>query len=200
MSRKKQKLTAKPKTKQAKTKHPAKFIGLTTVESMEKDFRNTPAKLILHCRKNLSQLKQHEKKLKAQLSKATASKKVAKTKHAALTTKMTPAAKKQMIVAKKTCDSWDKATAQLTAEIDHIKAICKSLVQKQTKYTAISKQLAQFEKDFFADSQKKTVAKKKIKKADTNSRSKIVIEPASQAHDEHAVTLTNTEESVEVTA
>lgn len=127
-----------------------KKIALTLSETIANNFSLIPAKLVAQARKDLTLLKQYEKKCQNELKKASAQKLTAKKQHSKLIkpakTKMTASQKKQLSIAKLTMDHATKTILALSSTQTQIKQQLKSLTNMQNKFTALSKQLIAFEK------------------------------------------------------
>lgn len=119
-------------------------------ESLEKSFREIPAKIAEQTQKDLIALKQQEAKLQSSLQKMQKQQKTMSSKQSSLASKdkLTTAAKKQLKVSKKATDVLNKAIANVLKQIDQNRQQGKSLSQKQAKYVAIKKQIIKLEKEW----------------------------------------------------
>ncbi len=176
MQRKK---NAKPVKAKNNIKRQPKSV-MTPAQVIEKEFNEAPAKLMTQFRKELTALKQQEKKLKSELKKAQVQKKVAKNKRTALVnkTKMnnTAAAKKLLNAAKQHYDQVCSLIQDLSTKCDNLKKQSSLLSEKQSKFTALSKHLKQFEKQWMMKNKKPTTASKTRKKTDKKSKVEADIE------------------------
>lgn len=119
-------------------------------ESLEKSFREIPAKIAIQTQKDLIALKQQEAKLQSSLQKMQKQQKTISTKQSSLASKdkLSTAAKKQLKVSKKASDVLNKAITSILKQIDQNRLQGKSLSQKQAKYVAIKKQIIKLEKEW----------------------------------------------------
>ncbi len=119
-------------------------------ESLEKSFREIPAKIAVQTQKDIIALKQQEAKLQSSLQKMQKQQKTITTKQSSLASKdkLTTAAKKQLKVSKKASDVLNKAIANILKQIDQNRQQGKSLSEKQAKYVAIKKQIIKLEKEW----------------------------------------------------
>lgn len=157
-----------------------------TANTLEKDFRAIPAKLVTQFRKEVAALSQQEKKLKTALKKADAQQKTLKNKHAALTEKAkkkpSPTSKKQINLAKTAHDKSVKAIQDFTKQLDQIKAEIHTIATKQAKFAAIATQLNQFEKQWATKAKQATKAAPKTGKK-TVKKQKIATNASTPAHE-----------------
>ena len=166
MSRRK--VTKKAKAKKATAtvaKRPTKKVVNTLTETLEKNFRDTPAKLLTQCRKELSGLKQQEKKLQSELKKAQAQKKTTQKQSITLAakhkSKPNATSKKQLAAQKQTIEKFIKTIAGLVTQLNTLKLAAKTLTQKLNKQTAIHKLLTAFEKQWEIKTRKAAVKPRK---------------------------------------
>lgn len=134
-----------------------KTATLTSVQALEKTFRDLPAKLILQCQKELATLKTQEQKITKALQKNLTLKKNTQKKLATLTAKskgkLTAVIKKQLLSFKKILTQLEKETSTFMTQLKQMKEQAATLVQKQKQFSSMTKLLATLEKE---------VAKKKI--------------------------------------
>jgi hypothetical protein len=189
MSRKK--VIKKPTAKKATTtnaKRPAKKAVSTGTDSVEKNFRDTPAKLIAQFGKELSGLKQQDKKLQSELKKAQAQKKTSQKQSVTLAAKhkAKPNAtiKKQLATQKVTIEKITKIIAGVTAQINVLKLATKALTQKQNKQTAIHKLLTAFEKQWEIKARQAAAPKPRKKAAKKSSASTPATHTTTTHHNE----------------
>ncbi|MDR3477326.1 MAG: hypothetical protein P4M14_04775 [Gammaproteobacteria bacterium] len=187
-------------TKKTAVKSQPKKAANHLANTLEKDFRDIPAKLIAQLRKEVATLAQQEKKLKVELKKADAQKKASKTKHAALTlkAKKKPSAtsKKLMNLAKMTHDKTLKTIQDLTKQLDQIKAETKTVATKQAKFAAIATQLNQFEKQWALKAKKATKIAPKARKK-TTRKQKTASDAATPSHENASFNLSASSETSE---
>ncbi|HEX2548795.1 MAG TPA: hypothetical protein VHM20_03135 [Gammaproteobacteria bacterium] len=136
-------------------------------ESLEKSFREMPAKIAMQTQKDLIALKQQEAKLQSSLQKMQKQQKTINNKQSSLASKdkLSTAAKKQLKVSKKASDVLNKAIANILKQIDQNRQQGKTLSQKQAKYVAIKKQIIKLEKEWNQTSAKTTKTTKPAPKA-----------------------------------
>lgn len=193
MPRKKMKAVSKSKGKKVvKSKQQGKSGRLSLVESIEKDFLHVPAKLAGLYKKDLIQVKQQEKKLKADIKDAEAQKKTIQHKCTILSEKNTAAAKKQLAKAKKLLVNSNKLIATLTSELAKVEKHAHTLAQKQTKYSLLGKELIKLAKELDAKVTK-AVAPKQRKKSAKKAKAAEFIE---EAPAEEVITMMEDEEPV----
>jgi hypothetical protein len=170
MSRKKviTKAKAKKATATAAKRPATKKAANTLSATLEKNFKDTHAKLIAQCRKDLSGQQQQEKKLQSELKKAQAQKKTSQKQAATLAakhkSKPSAATKKQLAAHKQTVEKHTKTITGLTANLNVSKATTKSIAQQQNKHTAIQKLLSAFEKQWEMKARQAATAKAKPRK------------------------------------
>jgi hypothetical protein len=161
------------KVKKLAIKRQVKTAASGLADSLEKSFREIPAKIIAQTRKELSTIKQQEAKLKTEQKKAQAQKKITKTKHMALTAKAkskpSPTTKKQLVSAKQAFDKVSKTIAGIDANLAVVKKQVDTLSKKNAKFTALSKQISSFDKEW--ERKGKTPKKSKSTKPATKSTS-----------------------------
>jgi hypothetical protein len=200
MARKKAKKIAT--TKKTAVKSQPKKAANHLANTLEKDFRDIPAKLVAQLRKDVATLAQQEKKLKVELKKADAQKKVSKNKHAVLAVKAkkkpSATSKKLMNVAKMAHDKTLKTIQDLTKQLEPIKAEMKATAAKQAKFTAIVTQLNQFEKQWALKAKKAVKAAPKATKK-TTKKQKISADAATPSHENTTFNLSASEASEPVT-
>jgi hypothetical protein len=168
------KKSAKPAAKTKKTNATRQpKVTLNPVQMLEKDFHETPAKLVSHSSKELATLKQQEKKLKSELKKVQSQKKIGKNKRAALIVKAKKNAsatnQKLLTAAKQAYDLACKSALELTAKYNDLKSDIKTAAQNNSKFVALNKHLTQFQK-MWALKTKKATATKTKKKAPKKSK------------------------------
>ena len=171
MARKQVKKTSTKKSTVKRTPNPAKSLS----QAMEKEFRDIPARLIAQCQKDASALNRQEKKIKSEVKKAEAQKKIAKNKQVILQAKMkknnNATNKKQFNANKQDQDKILKAISSLQQQLNTIKAQSKSLSSQQSKYAAIAKLVMQFDKQWEAKArQANKTATKARKKPSKNTK------------------------------
>jgi hypothetical protein len=155
----------------------------TAITALEKTFKELPGKLVAQGRKEIGVLKQKEKKLAAQLKKATTQHQTATKQVATYTaknkTKPTAAGKKQLGTANSTVAKHKKTVTGLTTELNAVKAQTKTLSSHTNKYTTLGKTITSFGKDWSTKNAtsttgaKKTTRKKTTKKPTTTQTSDI---------------------------
>lgn len=148
-------MARKKVAKTTKAKKPtAKNSTVSMLNTMEKDFRATPAKLSAQVRKDLAGLKQQEKKMKGELNKAQAQVKTNKKQFALLTAKnkSKPSAttKKQLAASKQNQDKFTKNLTAVTAQMNNMKQQVKTTALNLKKFAAINKTLSDFDKQWKA--------------------------------------------------
>lgn len=156
----------KSKTTKRKTKASSTSNKQSSVQLMEREWRQIPIKMASQLNKEISAHKQIESKLKLAIDKITKQLKVAK-------------AKNQLIKAK-------KSHLQLSKQLQETTKIRTALSNKQSKMLALRKQLSHFEKDWQKNANK-TLVKAKPKKR--TARPKTVTPALIQARVESAQTI-----------
>lgn len=199
MPRKKMMRSVKGKKMQAKTNTKMKKAHvLSLAEKLEKDFRNAPAEIVAQYRKEAVVLKKHETKLSAELKKAQALEKTLKNKHKILHSKqLTPAAKKRLAKDEKVLTQLSKAMKVVADQLAEIKLLGSKLSAKQALYTAIQKELAQFEKQFSKKTAQVTKAKPATKMKKKKSVVRVSENPSSQPEMEQPTEIATTVNEVE---
>jgi len=134
-------------------------------ESMEKTFRDMPIKIADQTQKDLNQLRKQEAKIQSSLKKMQKQQAKINHKQTLLAAKDKPSAvaKKQLKISQKASDMLNKAIANVLKNLDQIQQQTKSLSDTQSKYLAIKKQLAQFDKEWNKQSDKISVSRKSRK-------------------------------------
>jgi hypothetical protein len=168
----KKKIVKPTKMKKTTAKTTTRQNVLSLAEKVEKEFRQIPMKLAKLYRQETAALKQQEKKLKADLKNAQATQKAAQKKQAALTSSVSKTSKKQLAAMKKTIAEATNTIKMLTKQLAQIAKTAAPLLAKQTKYTALNKELAKLDKELTAKikMRKPTPQKKntKVKAAKAN--------------------------------
>jgi len=156
--------TAKPSAHKNHAKKPMAKSKTFLSEKMEKDFREIPTKIAAQYKNDLTVLKKQESKLKEDLKKAQLNNKLLKKKAAELTSsKSTSAsAKKALVTSKKALDTSNKTIKDLTEQLSKLKLNHNLLSNNHKKFTLITKQLSQLDKQFKASltPQRKVTSKK----------------------------------------
>lgn len=202
MARKKMKGTSAGKKSTAKstTKSSAKTQpkNISATATLEKSLRTAPAAIVAHYRKELATQKQLEKKLKASLQKAQKQKKTAKTKHTALVsrnkTKPTASLKKQLLASKKMYAQHAPTIDTLNKQLSAVKDQSKTISENHNKFSALTKLIAQFEKNWEQKQLAQVKAKSKAKKS-TKSAKKPALKPLKAMTDKPKLDLTPTANS-----
>ena len=153
MSRKK---TAKRVTKQYDN-------GLSTVIKMEKDFYQTPVKLVSQLNKEINRIKKNEHQVKQALNKLDNQlKKLSQKSHSKVTYKL----EKQLL----------KEKSNLAKQLQNVTGLMQTATEKQEKLLAASKYLNQFEKEWAKGAKKSKVASTKKKGVSVkNSKPKLAV-------------------------
>ncbi len=160
----------KKTVKRTKVKKPAlkrqiQNSALSLAATVEKEFRQIPAKLAKLYRQELQAQKNQEAKWKKELSQAEATRKAAQNKQAALlSAKVTPSSKKQLAAAKKSNEQAAKTIKMLTSQWDRMTKQNDMLRAKQNKYTLLNKELAKLEKELTLKAAASIKAKKPVMK------------------------------------
>jgi small-conductance mechanosensitive channel len=136
----------------------------TTAGQMVKAFKATPSKINLQFRKEIALFKKMENKQKAELTKVQTSAKAANKKQKELTGKLktrpNSSLRKQLSSLKKVSAQLSKKAAQLSAQINQIQKSMRILVEQQTKFSNLAKNMNQFEKQSPKKKAKKIALKK----------------------------------------
>lgn len=181
------------KTGKRTAKRQVKVNTLVTVQKLEKDFMGIPAKLAAQLNKEVNALKQKENKLKNAASKAKAQLKNSDARVKAASKMKTAAGKKQLNAAKKAHSETVKAHAALNSQLQEATQSLESVVQKQAKFSSLSKHLNQFEKEW-AKNSKKMKARKKVKARKVKASVEAMqphFQPMEAAMDEHRLNETS---------
>lgn len=158
--------------KRQKSRPASKKSAAVKKSSPASTFFETPALLAARLDKNISALKKSDSKLKTSLSKTQSQVKKAQAKIVSLT--RSHANKKQLTTAKKVLLSFSSSLNTLNKEQDNLAKSLASLLEQKSKFIALDKYLAQFEKDW----SKKSKLKKSKAKVKARSRKKPVQHPA----------------------
>jgi len=189
------------KGKRNLVKRQVKAPKLSAIESLEKGFRDMPAKIAALHRKDFDTSKKQEKKLNSELKKAQAKNKIAKKKWDGLASKSTGGSKKQMATAKKIYDNSNTHVSQLTAQLDQIKKAISAIAHKQAKFMSLGKQLVILEKEFEATLKKAASQTKPKARKKQTAKAKVTTMPEMQETviqpEEQPITITTTNEPVE---
>lgn len=186
--------TAKHNAKRALVKN-----TIASTDKMEKDIASVPAKLAAQLNKEITSLKQKENKLKTAHNKIKTDVKNWETRiKAASKAQKSAAAKKRLNAAKKAYTQANKTQDGVSKELQQTVQTLETLLNKQAKFTALSKLLNQFEKEWARNSKKASAANKaKAKKKKSAKKSKVaktpavpVTIPAEQPHFESVETMT----------
>lgn len=143
----------------AKTKTTRSAKANNSIQRMEKDWLQTPAKLAAQSSKEANTIKQKENKLKAALQKLNAQIKKAESRLHALEGKKTAASKKQLSAQKKSHSKLIKSHTDLHKQHQEISKNLETANNQRAKFIALGKQLSQFEKEW-AQSLKNAAPKK----------------------------------------
>lgn len=182
MTRKKAKIQVSKKTIKQTT-------PFTLVQTMEKTFREAPAKLILQCQKDIVSLKKQEQKLAKTLKKNQDQKKTTSKKIAALNTKSKTSfitdRKKQITTLQKFLTSLEKEITTFTAQLEQIKKHCETLTHKQKQFATINKLITTLEK---TETKKKTQKNKTTKNTTKKMTKKImpIDQPQTESMTKHS--------------
>lgn len=163
MSRKKpakRPATRQTTAKAVKAAKPAKITAKSSmnVHQMEKDFQDTPAKLIASIKKEIAAQTQKQTKAKSALVKLAKQIKSSEKRIKAAGKNKTAAGKKQLTAAKKLHAEMMKSEIAHTKEIKEAATSVAALQMKAKKMAALSKYISQFEKDW-AKQEKEAAAK-----------------------------------------
>lgn len=142
---------------------------LAFLQEIEQDFLQVPATLAMQLNKEISTLKVKENKLKNAVSKLKAQLKTSEARLKTAGKGKTSSDKKRLTAAKKSHQDILKTHSSTDKELQELAKIIATTVNKQAKFTAISKQLNQFEKEWAKKSKKNKATKAKVK-AKTKSR------------------------------
>lgn len=175
MRQKKKVRSVKAKKSVIKNKAKKTTTALSLTDKMEKDFRETPAKIVALYQKDIAVSKQQETKLKNELQKAEVLKKALQSKIAALSSKkLTSASKKQLNSTKKMQVQLTKAISDFSVKLEAIKKLVRTLTEKQALFSALGKQLAKLEKELMMKARQAEKAKaakaKKVKAKKTSAK------------------------------
>jgi hypothetical protein len=150
-----------------KTKKQKKAKTSSPIQSMEKEFKNMPAKLIQQLRKEAVILKKQESNINLSLKKIQKQKKSVTNQQTLLLAKsqgkQSGSIKKQLLVIKRNDDKINQSMTKLTSELERIQNHLSIASEKQAQFIYISKEIAQLDKR----------AKLKLPKASTQSRKKL---------------------------
>jgi chromosome segregation ATPase len=129
----------------------AKTTGTSTLGTLEKNFRATPAKIIAQFRKEIAGSKQQQKKLQVALKKAQTQKQTSTKQITTLSAKKpSTTTKKQLATHKKNLGTHGKTIADLTKQLAHLKQTTSGLTLGQGKYSALNKHLSALDKEWKA--------------------------------------------------
>lgn len=153
----------------------AKVAMMKSVETIEKTFRDMPRQVVALCQKELSTLKQHEKKLAVELKKAQSLVNAIKDKCSILeNANRTASTKKRLAAAKKGLVKANTAVKEMTAKYNQLDKQINSCTDTQNKYVALSKELSKFDTQWKKLAKKPSAPKKAAKKTATKSSKSIV--------------------------
>lgn len=202
------KKTAKHHAKRQSASHSS-----ATLQKLEKDFLDAPAKIATQLKKEIAAHKQKELKLKNAAIKAKAQLKNAETRiQAAAKLKGTAAGKKQINRAKKAHNMMQKSHMEANKQLQDASLIVEAFLLKQAKLSAWQKNLNQFEKEWARQAKlmkakanaqaAKVKSKAKVKKAAKvkNMISPIVEQPQSTESFETSEEHVRQEEATELTS
>jgi hypothetical protein len=148
--RRKVKKAAKTKRATASRK-PARSTSSAS-HGLEKTLKDLPSKLVAYYRKEVATLKQQEKKLHTDLTKAHTQHKTALKQQTILTAKHkakpSDAGKKQLSKNKDAIAKHSKSVGELTGKLNQLKTNTVTLAHKQGKYAAIGKQHSALDKEW----------------------------------------------------
>jgi hypothetical protein len=133
-----------------KTKTHKKAKTSSSIQSMEKEFKNMPAKLIQQLRKEATVLKKQESNINLSLKKMQKQKKLIANQQAILLAKAqgkkSESIKKQLLTIKKNNDKLNHSMTKLTSDLEKIENQLTIVSEKQAQFTYISKEVAQLDK------------------------------------------------------
>jgi len=162
--------------KHAMKRQPSNIFS--AISKMEKDFLNTPKLLAAQLKKETISLKQKDNKLKQAINKIKIQVRDLEKKVLSVASKKINAtSKKQLALAKKRFNQSVNEQNKLIKESDKLKESFGLIADTQSKLTAMSKQLNQFQKDWSTQSINTSTAKKiKAKKSITKSNNSSILD------------------------
>jgi len=147
----------------------AKGNTLAFLQEIEQDFMQVPNQLAMQLNKEISTLKVKQNKLKNAVSKLKAQLKTSESRLKTAGKAKTSSDKKRLLTVKKAHQTIQSTHSATHKELQELEKLLASTANKQAKFTAISKQLNQFEKEWAKKSKKnktaKSASKSKTKKA-----------------------------------
>jgi hypothetical protein len=122
----------------------------SSIHSMEKEFKNMPAKLIKRLRKDTAALKKQESTLNVSLKKTQKKRQLIADQQADLFAKAqerpNASIKKRLLAAQKKNDKINKNMTKLTSDLEKIQNQLSILSRKQAQFTYIGKEITQLDK------------------------------------------------------